>query len=72
MQALFDMNPDSLLSNIVATSGITGSSVHIQIVKLHNFHPNKSKIGQELIDEDTDRIVHFCKQIIELIILTFI
>lgn len=46
-------------------AGISTNSVG-RILKLHKFHPYKIKLVQELVEDDFDRRIQFCENIMEI------
>lgn len=59
-------NPNNQTRQVGIENNISQSSV-IRILKHENFHPYKLQIVQELTEDDPDRRLQFCEQMMQLI-----
>lgn len=62
----FTANPHSTLRSNAPALGISKSSVH-NVLKKHNFHPYKVILNQEIKEDDPDRRLQFCEEMLQKI-----
>ncbi|XP_050511562.1 uncharacterized protein LOC126887788 isoform X2 [Diabrotica virgifera virgifera] len=62
----FTIEPIASTRQVSAMTGLSHESVR-KVLKLHNFHPYKTQILQELGDDDPDRRIEFCELMTERI-----
>lgn len=58
-------NPHAAITTISNNFNLSVGSVH-KILKVNKYHPYKIKLVHELLEDDFDRRVQFCEQILEI------
>jgi len=62
---LLSIDPQTSIRKVAAETGLSYSSVR-KVTKIHKWHPYKVKILHELHEDDFDRRIQFCEEIIAL------
>lgn len=60
------VNPHASVRSTALEVGISKNSVH-RVLKKHKFHPYKIQLHQEINDDDPDRRLQFCEEMIQQI-----
>lgn len=66
MLAQFSINPHSSIRMAASEVNISKSSIQ-RVLKKHKFHPYKIELHQELNEDDFDRRIQFCEQMLQKI-----